>query len=68
MNTPRIDEAIAQGESVDRIAGNFGSLEAPGRQVEIIKEIFLVQSGEGPFSHVHSRTAALWRRIGLTLA
>ena len=61
--TPWMDAANLAGESVDRIAGNFGRLEEPGRQVEMIKEIFLVQSGEGAFAHIHSRAVALWRRM-----
>ena len=57
VDTPRMNEANAAGQSVERVAGNFG-VEVAGQgsdlflhkdnsNVEMIKEIFLVQSAEG---------------------
>ena len=52
-----MDAANAAGQSVDKVAGNFGAvageqgsdlfLHKDNSNVEMIKEIFLVQSAEG---------------------
>ena len=56
VDTPRMDAAKAAGQSVERIAGNFltckGCAEDVDSNVAMIKEIFLVQSGEGARAHL----------------